>query len=199
MMLTDMLPTVTPADQAPGPDQGQWTYADYAALPDDGQCYELIAGVLFMAPAPGTDHQAVSSLITTFLTIHVQLAGLGRVFAAPTDVELAPGTVVQPDVLVISAASLGRITPSRIIGAPDLVVEIVSPSTSGYDRREKQDAYAQAGVAEYWVADPAAQTVELLFLEQGAYRSQGVFRGQARIPSRVVASLPVPVAQFFGA
>lgn len=109
MTLTYMLPTVTPADQAPGPAQGQWTYADYAALPDDDQRYELIAGVIFMAPAPGTGHQAVSSLITTFLTIHVQL------------------------------------------------------------------------------------------LKQGTYRSQGVFRGHARIPSRIVASLPVPVAQFFGA
>jgi Uma2 family endonuclease len=194
----DVLSTVTPADQVPGPPQGRWTYADYAVLPDDGRRYELIDGVLYMAPAPGTNHQGVNALLTTYLTMHVQLAGLGRVFAALTDVELNPGTVLQPDVIVILNANLSIITPSRIIGAPDLVIEIASPSTAGYDRREKQDAYAHAGVSEYWIADPSAQTIEVLRLNQGAYRSQGVFRGQARLPSQVVPQLPVPVSSFFG-
>jgi Uma2 family endonuclease len=193
----DVLPTVIPADQAPGPPQGRWTYADYAALPDDGRRYELIDGVLYMAPAPGTNHQGVNALLTTYLTLHVQLVGLGRVFAAPTDVELDPGTVLQPDVIVILKANLSIITPSRIIGAPDLVIEIASPSTAGYDRREKQDAYARAGVTEYWIADPSAQTIEVLWLDQGAYRSQGVFRGQAHLPAQVVPQLPVPVSSFF--
>jgi Uma2 family endonuclease len=121
---------------------------------------------------------------------------LGRVFAAPVDVELAPDTVVQPDIVVILSANLDRITPSRIIGAPDLVVEILSPGTAGYDRREKQDAYARSGVGEYWIVDPGAQTVELLTLDQGGYRSHGVFRGQARLPSSVV-TLPVPIERFF--
>jgi len=198
MTLTDTLPIVMPASHIAGPTQGQWTYADYARLPDDGQRYEVINGVLYMTPAPGTEHQGVSNLIATFLTLHVQLAGMGKVFSAPTDVELAPGFVVQPDVLVIGAARLHLITPSRIVGPPDLVVEVTSPGTAGYDRREKQDAYARAGVPEYWIADPHAQTVEVLILEADAYRSQGVFRGQARLPSRVIAAFPVPVAQLFG-
>jgi Uma2 family endonuclease len=197
MTTLDILPAVIPAVHVSGPPQGRWTYADYAALPDDGNRYEIIDGVLFMTPAPGTGHQSVSNLIATLLTIHVQFAGLGRVFAAPIDVELAPGSVVQPDVLVVLNANLGSITPSRIVGAPDLIVEIASPSTAGYDRREKQDAYAQAGVREYWIVDPSAQTVELLTLAGQVYQSQGVYRGQAHLPSRVVASIPVPVAQFF--
>ncbi len=198
MTLTDTLPTVTPASHVPGPPQGRWTYADYARLPDDGQRYEVLDGVLYMTPAPGTEHQGVSARLVTFLMLHVELQGQGRVFAAPTDVELAPGFVVQPDVLVISAARLHLITPSRISGPPDLVVEVTSPGTAGYDRREKQDAYARAGAPEYWIVDPHAQTVEVLVLEEGSYRSQGVFRGQARLPSRVIASFPVPVEQFFG-
>ncbi|MGQ9926878.1 MAG: Uma2 family endonuclease [Chloroflexaceae bacterium] len=198
MTLTDTLPIVTPASHIVGPIQGQWTYADYARIPDDGQRYEVINGVLYMTPAPGTEHQGVSNLIATFLTLHVQLAGMGKVFSAPTDVELTPGCVVQPDVLVISAARLHLITPSRIVGPPDLVVEVTSPGTAGYDRREKQDAYARAGVPEYWIVDPHAQTVEVLSLEADAYHSQGVFRGQARLPSRVIATFPVPVAQLFG-
>jgi Uma2 family endonuclease len=192
----DVLPVVTAAAPIVGPPQGRWTYADYAALPDDGNRYEIIAGVLYMTPAPGTGHQSVSARLVTFLVTHVEFAGLGRVFAAPVDVELAPDTVVQPDIVVILSANLDRITPSRIIGAPDLVVEILSPGTAGYDRREKQDAYARAGVGEYWIVDPGAQTVELLTLEQGGYRSHGVFRGQARLPSSVV-TLPVPIERFF--
>ena len=192
----DVLPVVTAAAPLVGPPQGRWTYADYAALPDDGNRYEIIAGVLYMTPAPGTGHQSVSARLVTFLVTHVEFAGLGRVFAAPVDVELAPDTVVQPDIVVILSANLDRITPSRIIGAPDLVVEILSPGTAGYDRREQQDAYARAGVGEYWIVDPGAQTVELLTLEQGGYRSHGVFRGQARLPSSAV-TLPVPVERFF--
>lgn len=197
-LTSDVLPTVAPASDVPGPPQGRWTYADYAALPDDGRRYELIAGVLLMTPAPNTEHQGASARFVTYLMNHVEFAGLGRVFAAPIDVELAPGTVVQPDVLVILNANLGIITPSRIVGPPDLVVEIASPGTAGYDRREKQDAYAVAGVGEYWVADPSARTVEVLVLDRGTYRSQGVFRGQATVPSQVVPQLPVPVARFFG-
>ena len=192
----DVLPVVTAAAPLVGPPQGRWTYADYAALPDDGNRYEIIAGVLYMTPAPGTGHQSVSARLVTFLVTHVEFAGLGRVFAAPVDVELAPDTVVQPDIVVVLSANLDRITPSRIIGAPDLVVEILSPGTAGYDRREKQDAYARSGVGEYWVVDPGAQTVELLTLDQGGYRSHGVFRGQARLPSSAV-TLPVPVERFF--
>lgn len=194
--LLDTLPVVTVAAPLGGPPQGRWTYADYAALPEDGNRYEIIAGVLYMTPAPETEHQSVSARMVTFLVTHIQFAGLGRVFAAPTDVELAPDTVVQPDIVVILNANLGIITRSRIIGAPDLVVEILSPGTAGYDRREKQDAYARAGVREYWVVDPAAQTVEVLVLEQGAYRSRGAFRGKARLPSQT-APLPVPVERFF--
>jgi len=127
----------------------------------------------------------------------VEDVGLGRVFPAPVDVELAPNVVLQPDVIVVLNANLGILIPERIVGAPDLVVEIASPGTAGYDRRQKQDAYARAGVPEYWIADPIARTIEVLRLNGGVYRSLGVFTGQARLPSVAVPGLPVPVEQFF--
>lgn len=77
------------------------------------------------------------------------------------------------------------------------MIEIASPSTAGYDRREKQNAYAAAGVCESWIADPAARTVEVPALENTAFRSLSVFRGQATLPSRVVPGLSVVVEQFF--
>ncbi len=93
--------------------------------------------------------------------------------------------------------NLGVLTDSRIVGAPDLVIEIASPSTAGYDRREKQDAYAQTGVREYWITDPASKTIEVLQLQDDRYRLVGVFQNGAMLPSTVVLNMPVHVEQFF--
>jgi Uma2 family endonuclease len=129
--------------------------------------------------------------------MHIQLTGLGKVYAAPYDVEFAPNVVVQPDIIVVLNANSGVRTPSKIVGTPDLIVEVASPGTASYDRRGKQDIYARYGVPEYWIADPHARTVELLVLENGAYRTVGVYQGQATLPSQVMPNLPVRVEQFF--
>jgi Uma2 family endonuclease len=180
-----------------GPAQGQWTYADYAALPEDGKRYEIIQGVLYMSPSPNTKHQRSIIRFAYYLFVHIEQAGLGEVLPAPYDVELSPGNVVQPDILVVLKENEERIKPSKLVGAPDLVVEIASPGTASYDRREKQDAYASAGVPEYWIADPAAKTIEVLVLEQGAYKQKGVFEDENLLQSQIIPELPVKVAQFF--
>ena len=194
---TDLLPVVVPADDVPGPPQGQWTYADYAALPEDGRRYAVVDGVLYMVPSPGESHQAANAMFITYLNLHVGLAGLGRVYGPPFDVELSPDTIVQPDVIVVLNANAGIITPQRIVGAPDLVVELASPGTATHDRSVKMRAYERAGAREYWIADPIARTVEVWVLEQGSFRPRGIFQGQTTIPSTVIPSLPVQVAQFF--
>jgi Uma2 family endonuclease len=187
---------ITPADWGPG--QGNWTYDLYAALPDDGKRYEVVDGVLYMSPSPGDFHQKICLLVAHYLLTHIMLAGLGQVRPAPFDVELATNTVVQPDIIVVLAARLDRITPSRIKGAPDLVVEVLSPATEKYDRTEKRAAYQRAGVTEYWLVDPLARTIEVLLLEAGAYRSAGIFKGQDTLSSQVVPTIAeVRVEQFF--
>lgn len=191
------LPIIHTADHQPGPPQGCWTYAAYAALSNDGQRYEVIDGVLYMAPAPVISHQRIVGRIYRLLAITVESAQVGEAFVSPIDVELSPSVVVQPDVLVVLSANVGIIAPTRIIGAPDLVVEVSSPGTAGYDRRQKQDAYAHGGVAEYWIADPIARTIEVLVLEAGDYRSRGVFQGATTLPSLVLPQLPILVEQFF--
>lgn len=90
----------------------------------------------------GEAHQSANRWFVYYLTLHVQLAGIGYVYGLPFDVELAPGVVVQPDVIVVLNENQGVITPSHIVGTPDLLIEISSPGTVGYDRRAKQDAYA---------------------------------------------------------
>jgi Uma2 family endonuclease len=180
---------VIPANWVPGPKQGEWTYHHYAALPDDGQRYEIIDGVLYMTPSPNGAHQDAVLWLAHYLLIHVKVAGLGQVYVAPFDVELAPDLVVQPDVTVILKANEQIIMPTRITGAPDLVVEVSSPSTIGYDRREKQDMYARAGVAEYWLVHPGEQTIEVLTLEGNEYASLGIFTGQATLLSKIVPAI----------
>jgi Uma2 family endonuclease len=197
MAISQTLPMVVRADSVPGCKQGHWTYASYAAIPDDGKRYEVVDGVLYMAPAPGMRHQGSSALFTAHLVTHVQFAGFGRVFSAPCDLELASRTVMQPDIIVVLNDNLSIITETRIIGAPDLVSEIASPGTAGYDRRTKQDAYTHAGDREYWIADPYARTIEVLELTDDGYLSAGIFEGEAMLPSRVLPELPVPVSQFF--
>src|SRR5574340_1301141 len=124
MIPTEEPPVVTPADWVPGPQQGFWTYDDYAALPDDGRKYEIVNGVLVIGPAPSPDHQSIAVRLTHYLFVHVELARLGRVFVAPIDVELEPKNVFQPDVIVLLNAHVDRVKSKRIVGAPDLVVEV---------------------------------------------------------------------------
>ena len=197
MTTTDGLSVVTPADWVPGPRQGSWTYDEYAALPDDGKRYEIVNGVLLMTPAPSPDHQSIAARLTYYLFMHVELAGLGRVFPTPIDVELGPKNVFQPDVVVLLNAHLDKIAAKKIIGAPDLVIEIASGGTATYDRVSKYDIYARAGIPEYWIVRPTNRTIEVLILENGEYYSSGIFRGEQLLSSRIVPELPVRVEQFF--
>jgi Uma2 family endonuclease len=188
---------VLPADWMPGPAQGDWTYDDYAALPDDGQRYEIVNGVLLMAPAPTPRHQSITLEIAAYLRTYIKLAGLGRVFPSPIDIESGRKNVFQPDVVVVLNEHLDRVKEKRIIGAPDLVVEIASRSTALLDRLTKYEAYARAGIAEYWIVKPDSRSVEVIILEHGEYRSLGIFRGEQILPSRIVPDFPVAAEKFF--
>lgn len=189
--------TVTTADWVPGPPQGEWTYEAYAALTADGECYEIVQGVLVMSPSPEDIHQDVVLEIAAALREQVKLKHLGRMLIAPFDVELSPHNVFQPDILVVLNEHLERVQRTHVGGTPDLVVEVVSPSSKLYDRVNKHMAYEQAGIPEYWMVYPYEQYIELFVLEQGKYRSLGMFRDQQTLPSRIVPQLTTPVASFF--
>lgn len=194
---SDKPEVITPADWVPGPKQGDWTYDYYAALPDDGRRYEIVNGVLLMAPSPNGPHQDTVGEIFLHLRTHVKPAGLGLVRLAPFDVELSPKDVFQPDVFVVLNAHLDRVLGKKVVGAPDLVVEVASHSTAAFDRLTKYDTYARAGVPEYWIVNPDRRTVEVLVLEGGQYLSLGIFGGQQMVPSRILPGLSVRVEQFF--
>lgn len=199
MTTTDKSPGVIPADWVPGPKQGDWTYYYYAALLEDGQRYEIVDGVLYkMTPAPNVWQQKIALRIVRYLATHVEDTGLGEVFIAPTDVELAPNVVVQPDVFVLLNTGRAETTPSHIVGAPDLVVEVASPSTAKHDRVVKREAYARAGVKEYWLVDPTTRSLEVLLLDKGGYRSLGTCTGQQTLSSALLPTLvEINIEQIF--
>ena len=144
------------------------TYADYCLTPDDER-YELVDGELIMVPAPGESHQIVAMELGALLHVFVKARGLGRVFSAPYDVVLSDTDIVQPDLLFVSNERAHIRTPTNIRGAPDLVIEILSPSTASRDWGEKRDLYAEYGVQEYWLVDPDTRTVTVLLLDAGAF------------------------------
>lgn len=144
------------------------TYADYCRTPDDER-YELVDGELIVAPAPNSAHQRVDAKLGWRLAQFVEERDLGEVFSAPFDVVLSETDVVQPDLLFISNERAYIITPANARGAPDLVVEILSPSTAERDRSLKRALYARYGVSEYWLVDPDTRTVTVLLLEDEAF------------------------------
>ena len=190
---------ITPADWVPGPGQGHWTYDHYASLPDDGHRYEIVNGILIdITATPGIPHQKVVQRLLRYLVPRVLDAGLGELLIAPLDVELSPKTVLQPDVVIVLNAGLDKVTETHVIGAPDLVIEVVTPRTAVYDRTVKREAYALAGVAEYWLVDRTDRTVEVLTLKKNTYLSEGVFREQTSLHSKVIPTIAeVAVEQVF--
>lgn len=195
--VSQSLPMTERADGVPGPTQGCWTYEDYAKIPEDGNRYEIADGVLYLMAGPTYEHQSAVGWLYYYLMQFVQIGGLGRVLVAPFDVELPTGDTFQPDVIVVLNAHLNIITPACIKGVPDLVVEVASPGTISYDRRTKWNAYARAGVPEYWLADPYSRSLEVRVLDGGEYRQLGVFEGEQPAVSRVLPGFSVQVQQFF--
>jgi Uma2 family endonuclease len=144
-------------------------YAEYCCYPDDGRRHEIIDGDHYVNPAPSTYHQTVSRRLQHQLYTQIELQGRGVVYNAPVDVQLTDHDIVQPDLVVVLAARTRMITPTKIKGVPDLVVEILSPSTASNDLALKRQLYERTGVAEYWIADPDNHTLTQLVLVDGRY------------------------------
>lgn len=145
------------------------TYEDYCALPNDGRRYEILEGELFVTPSPSRAHQRVSANLFVILRAHVDERNLGELFYAPFDVILEKTSVVVPDLLFVSRARRGIVTDRGVEGAPDLIVEILSPGTARRDRLDKAQLFARHGVGHYWLVDPDARVLEAFELDEGRY------------------------------
>lgn len=182
------------------PTRIRFTYRDYKSIPEtDPRRFELLDGELVMVPAPSISHQRASGNLEFILREFVRRHQLGWVLDAPIDVVLGEGDeveVVQPDILFISRERRHMLHHDEIRGAPDLVVEVLSPATEARDRGYKRTLYARHGVKEYWLVDPEKQTLEVYTLTpKGLERVASYQRGQtARSP---LLGLEFPVDQVF--
>ena len=169
------------------------TYEDYLGIPEDRQRHEIIDGDHFVTPSPVSYHQILCGNLFVQLYRQVQEPGLGTVLFAPLDVLLSKVDIVQPDIVVVPNENDSIITEKNVRGAPDLLVEILSPSTSDRDRNLKKTRYQRAGVREYWIVDPETKQVEQYALTGDAYTL--VATDKKTISSRVCSSVTVNLAK----
>ena len=145
------------------------TVDDLDEFPDDGMRYELINGELFMSPSPIPRHQELVGRLFLLLGLHVRDLKLGRIFVAPLDVRFSGASQVVPDLVFVSTGRLDIIGGKRLEGPPELVIEVLSPSTQGNDLVKKRELYERYGVPEYWIVDPRRKTLTMLAVQSGRY------------------------------
>jgi Uma2 family endonuclease len=173
------------------------TYDQYCLLPEDRNQYELIDGELIVTPSPRRQHQEIVGRLYALLLNYVDTKSLGKVYVAPLDTILDKYTVVQPDILFIGNERLSEIAKDWIEGAPDLVVEVLSPSTMDKDRRRKLAVYSQFGVREYWIVDPENRAIELYGQTSGALQLARRFSSGETFESGIISGFRVEVAAIF--
>ena len=145
------------------------TYEDYCQIPEDGNRYEVINGVLYMSPVPIPRHQRISGNLYVLLSLWIKEHKGGKVWAAPIDVVLSDQDIVQPDIIFISSDRLSMVKGKNVQGAPDLVIEIMSPSNRRDDEVVKKTLYESYGVFEYWAVDPVTETIQVFYLQGGRF------------------------------
>ena len=181
----------------PTPAKTHYTYADLEHFPDDNLRREVIGGDLFVSPSPRTRHQGVVAWLTAHLFEYAREHG-GRVFPAPLDVFFADTDVVEPDVLFLTAVHIERIEEKFIRGAPDVVVEVSSPSTRRLELVRKRDLYERHGVPEYWYVDLEVDRVERYSLNQGGYRRPELLDRADVLESPLLPGLTLSVDDLLG-
>lgn len=179
----------------------RFTYEDYKSLPESmDKRYELVDGDLVMVPAPTTTHQRVSRNLEFLLLQFVREFKLGQVFDSPIDVVLGEGKdreVVQPDLIFVGREREHIIVEEEVRGAPDLVVEILSPGTEERDKGYKKKRYARYGVKEYWVIDPKGRTVEVHTPDETGFQVASTLTFEDTIHSPLLPDFKPRVSELF--
>ncbi len=173
-----------------------YTYSDLVDMPDDGQRYEILDGELVVSPSPSVRHQRTVGNIFLLLS-RAEAANYGRVYLAPLDVVLDDHNVAQPDLFFITTARLSIVSEQHVPGAPDLVVEVLSPTTRSHDLGTKLGVYARYGVLWYWVVDPLVKTVQTYELREGTYRAAQLLEGDQMLSSPLFPGIMTEASTLF--
>ncbi len=176
-----------------------WNRERWERLPEDGNRYEVIDGILYMTTAPSAFHQWIIRQIVRILFVQIDDAGIGITLWSPLGLFMPECDPVQPDIIVIRTENLHIIHDRRITGIPALLVEVLSPSNPTQDTETKRKAYARAGVPEYWIVRPASRDLLLCTRPDAAlgdYASSDLITPDGTLVSPM---LPVrtPIARFF--
>jgi len=174
------------------------TYEDYLTFPDnDGIRKEIIEGELFMSPAPSIIHQRILRKLSFIINEYVNKNDLGEIFFAPCDIIFSNINIVQPDLIFISKENYQILTDLNIQGAPDLLVEILSPSTKENDRIFKKHIYEKFGVKEYWIVDPESETVEIWEMKNTKFQLAVKASKNQLIKSQLLEGLQINLSEIF--
>jgi Uma2 family endonuclease len=171
----------------------KFTHADLLLMPDDGKRREIIEGELFVTPSPKFNHQAISGRIHAAFIRHLDLHRIGEIAYAPLDVIFSDYDVLEPDLLFVFNERRS-ILQDWVRGAPDLVIEILSPTTTALDRGPKLKAYARFGVSEYWIVDPEQGAIEVYRLRKKGYQLADAFHEPQSLTSSLLPGFSLAVA-----
>ncbi len=179
-----------------GAPKKQATYADYLKTPEGGK-FQLIAGEILEMTSPSLYHQEILLNIISEFRHFLLKNKIGKVFVAPLDVYFSDTEVYQTDILLLLNESFSKMKENKIEGAPDLVVEVLSPSTAYYDLKHKKSIYEKQGVKEYWIVDPMEKSVEIFENISGKFNSLGEFSKSDSIKSKLISGLEVGLESIF--
>jgi Uma2 family endonuclease len=193
-----VFPILVEVNRVDGPPQGQWTEADWEKLPDDGNCYEIMDGVLYMSTSPSLFHNWIIRRFDYFVGHPAEEQGLAFAFLERVGVFMPGCEPVQPDFVLVLAEHAAILHDRRIRGVPDLIAEVASPGSLDYDADVKLQVYARAGVPEYVLIEPAARQLRLYRLaEPGVYAPPQVFNEGDTVTFACLPTLPLIVGALF--
>ena len=173
------------------------TVDDYRAMPETGPRYQLIEGDLIMSPVPNRYYQDISRNLEFLLLKFLEKHPIGKLYDAPFDVYLDQYNVFQPDILFVAKERRSILTEAGAEGAPNLVIEILSPRTAILDKESKRKVYAREGVEELWILDPAEKTLALFQLQEDPAEPQAVYRLKQSFSSACLPGLKLHVRDIF--
>jgi len=177
--------------------EGRWTYERYLRETAEGEYFTIIGGEKIMSPSPTSFHQAIILNLGRILQTWLLQTGLGKLRPAPFDVILSENEVTQPDLVFVLTQHLDRLGEKNFQGAPDLVIEILSPGSVQLDRVKKRELYARHGVTEYWIVSPGERTVEMRRLHGEQYELVHVYEEGETLSSLLLTGFTCAVKDIF--
>jgi len=173
------------------------TAAEFFSLPEGPPYFQLLDGDLYMSPSPRRYHQKLILRLAVILQNYLDRHPLGEINAAPSDVVFTQDTILNPDIYFVSRERAGILTEQGAEGAPDLVVEVLSPSTAKLDMGRKREVYAECGVREMWVVSPKTQAVEIYRFAERADEPVAIVEEGGTLTSQLFPELAISITTLF--